>query len=206
MVGLEVRRKKPLRTVLSSSESLAVSGRPAGIKMGLDLFAERQFSFRKLIAGAGAFLQALCPLLDGGKVRQDELCGDNLNVSYGINRTRNMVNIRALKAADDLDDGINFADVAKELVAEPFSLACPFHETRDVNEFDGGRNDFLRFRKRRKLFQALVGDIDDAKIGLNRTEGKVCCVSFARAGDRVEERGLADIGQPGDTCFEHKAG
>jgi hypothetical protein len=31
-------------------------------------------------------------------------------------------------------------------------------------------------------------------------------VSFTRTGYRVEERGLSDVGQPGDTCFEHKAG
>ncbi len=204
--GLRSEKEKTIEGSSFLVGELRRQGLPARIKVGLDLFAERQFSLGKPIAGAGALLQALCAPLNSGQVRQDKLCVDHFNVSYGVNRTRHMVNIRALKAADNLNDGINFADVAKELVAEPLSLACPLHETCDVNEFNGGRNDFLRFRKRSKLSQALVGDVNDAKIGLNRTEGKVCHVSFAGTGHRIEERGLADIGQPGDTCFEHKAG
>ena len=97
-----------------------------------------------------------------------------------------MVNICALKAANDLHNSINLADVAKELVAQPFSLARPLHEAGYVNEFDGGWNDFLRFGKRGKLFQTFVGHVHDAKIGLNRTEGEVRCVGFAGTGDRIE--------------------
>ena len=168
MVGLEVRRKKPLRTLLSSSESLAVRAGLPESRWGWILSQSANSTFASLSPERAPFCRRSARFLTRGKVRKNQLCGDDLNVPHGIDRARHVVNIPALKAANNLDDRINLADVAKELVAEPFSLACSLHETCDVNEFDGGRDDFLRFRKRRKLVQTLVGDIDDANIGLNR--------------------------------------
>jgi hypothetical protein len=59
-----------------------------------------------------------------------------------------VVDVRILKTANNLDDRIHFTDVAEKLIAEPLSLAGTLHKSRNVDKFDGGRNDLLRFRKR----------------------------------------------------------
>ena len=162
-------------------------GRVAGIKVGLDLFAERQSSFGKLIARTGARCTRSARFLTVAKSARISSVVITSMSPYGINRAGHVVNICALKAADDLHDSINLADMPKELVAEPFSLARPLHEARYVNEFDGGRNDLLRFGKRGKLFQTFVGYVNDAKVGLDKFhEGEVCCVCFAGTGNRIE--------------------
>ena len=117
------------KTVEHSSFVVRESGRkrrPASIEVWLDFFAEGQFSLGKLVARAGAFLQALGALLHSGQVCQDKLCGYHLNVSHRVNRTCHVVDICALKAADNLHDGINFANMAEKLVTEPFPSLAPF--------------------------------------------------------------------------------
>jgi hypothetical protein len=41
-----------------------------------------------------------------------------------------------------VDDGVGFADVGQELVAQAFALGRTGHQTGDVDELDDGRLDF----------------------------------------------------------------
>ena len=151
-------------------------------------------------------MQPLGAFFHGREVRQNELRRNHFNVPHRVDRASHVVNIRTLETAHDLDDRVDFADVAQELIAESLSFARSLHQSRNIDEFDRCRNDFLRFRERRQLLEALVRNIHDADVRLDRAEGEIGCVSLAGAGDRVEESGLADIGQSDDSCFEHKAG
>ena len=51
--------------------------------------------------------------------------------------------------------------------------------------------------------QPRVGHGDDADVGVDGAEGIVGRLRLAGAGDGVEQRGLADVGQSDDSGSEH---
>ena len=55
-----------------------------------------------------------------------------------------MGDVAVLEAAHDMGDGVAFADIGEELVAEPLALRGAAHEAGDVDEGQPRRDDFLR--------------------------------------------------------------
>ena len=109
------------------------------------------------------------------------------------------MDVVVLEAADDLDDGVDFADVGEEFVAEPLPGAGALDEAGDVDELEDGGDNFLRLGDGAEFFQALIGDGDDAVVGVDGAEGIVGRLRLAGARDRVEERAFPDIGQTDDS-------
>ena len=68
-----------------------------------------------------------------------------------------MGDVVVLKAADDMDDGIDFADMAEKLVSQPFALAGAAHQTGDIGKIDLRRNNARRFGDLGQLEKPLVG-------------------------------------------------
>ena len=161
---------------------------------------------RRFRSGADFLLQTIVPLLQRGEIGQDEFGVDHLDVANRVDRAADVMDIRVLEATDDLHDRVDLANVAEELVAESFAGARAFHEARDVHKLDRGRDDLLRVRKFRERFEARVGHGDDAEIRIDRAEGVVRGLRFARARDGVEKRGLADIRQPDNSSAQHRRG
>ena len=115
-----------------------------------------------------------------------------------------MRDVRVFKTADDLHDGVHFADVAEEFVSQPFPLRCAFHQSGNVHELDGCRDDFVRFGDFGQRSQTRIRHFDDADIGINGAKRIILRSRLARARDSVEQRGLADIGQTDNSGFKHK--
>ena len=112
------------------------------VEVGEEFFEDGLFGFGVGVAGAEFFLVALYAFLEGGEVGKDELCGDGFDVADGVDGAGDVVDIGVGKAADDVDDGVDFADVGEELVAEAFALACAADEAGDIDDFDDGGDDF----------------------------------------------------------------
>jgi hypothetical protein len=90
---------------------------------------------------------------------------------------------------------IGFADMRQELVAQPFALARPRHQARNVDELDDGRDDAFGLHDRGELVQARVGQFDDADVRLDRAEG-IVFRSDPGLCQRVEQGGFPHVGQP----------
>ena len=173
-------------------------------------------------AGAVAFVQALEHLLcnlellharlialrfllktrDGlvkrAHVGQDQLGLDGFNVRAGVHAAIDVHDVRVAEEAHDFTDGIGFADVRKELVAQALALAGARHQTGDVDELDRCGNDLGRMVDFGQLLQTIVGNGDDADVGLDGGEGVIGCqTALVREGR--EQRGLAHVGQTHDT-------
>ena len=115
-----------------------------------------------------------------------------------------MDDVLVLEAADDLHDGVDFADVREELVAEAFALAAPFTRPAiSTNSIAAGITTFV-FAIRFSALQPRVRHRDDADVGLDGAEGIVRRLRLARAGDGVEEGGLADVRQSDDSGAQHR--
>ncbi len=103
-----------------------------------------------------------------------------------------------------MHNGVHFADVAEEFVAETFPLRCAFDQPGDIHELDccgdngGGFGDFGEW------LQTIIGDGHDADIRIDGAKGIVGRLRVAGAGYGIKQGGLANIWQPDNSGFEHK--
>jgi hypothetical protein len=114
-----------------------------------------------------------------------------------------MVDVGVLEAAHDLHDGVHLADVAEELVPEPFPLGGALDQPGDVDELDGCRDHDAGFGDPAERFEAVIRDGDDANIGIDGAKWVVGRLRLSGSGDGVEQGGLSDVGESDDSSFEH---
>ena len=112
--------------------------------MRLDLVDDRHQRCSLLVAALGFLVQLFPPPLDRIEIREDQLCGNCLDISHGIDAALNVMDVVVLEAADHVNDGIDFTDVAQKLVAEPFAGGGAFHQPCDINELHGSQDQFRR--------------------------------------------------------------
>lgn len=115
----------------------------AGIEMWNEFFGEGEFGLGDLVSAAGALLATIGAFFESSEVGEHELGIDDLDVTDGIDRSGDVVDVRTLKAADDLNDGVHLADVAQELVAETLALAGSCDEAGDIDKLNRGGKDFF---------------------------------------------------------------
>ena len=142
----------------------------------------------------GNLLHALHAVLHRFKVLELQLRINDLLVAHGVDRTVDMDHIAVVKAAQHVNDGIRFADVAQELVAEALALRCSLYQTCNVDNLDRGGHDASGMDQLGQLGETLVGHGDDTHVGLNGAEWEIgrLCLGITQA---VEQGGLAHIGQ-----------
>ena len=99
-----------------------------------------------------------------------------------------------------MDDSINFTDVAEELVAQTFTVACAFYKTCNINELYDSRCVFFRVVHFCQFVQSFVRHSNHANIRLDCAERKVCagCTSICNC---VKKGTFANIWQTHDTKF-----
>src|SRR5690606_9276855 len=112
---------------------------------------------------------------------------------------RHVDDVRVLEAAHDVADGVDFADVGQELVAQALAAGGAGDQAGDVHELDRGGDHLLRVDDVRQRVQARVRHRHHAHVGLDRAEGEVGR-GDARPGQRVEEGRLADVRQADDAA------
>jgi len=176
------------------------------VELGQDFFEQGEFGLGLHIAAAGVFGQLVFAFLEGGHVGEDQLGIDHFDIADRVHCAGHVMNVLVLKATDDLHDGIDFADMAEELVAESFALAGAFDQPGDIDEFDGGGDGLFRLGKRGQSVKPWVGNADDADVRLDRAERKIGRLRLAGAGDGVEEGGLAHVGKSDNSGLKHRCG
>src|SRR5262249_52149315 len=140
-------------------------------------------------------------LVDRLQIGKRELRVDRLDIGNRIDLTGDVYDVVIRETAHDMCHSVGLAYVRQELVAEAFSLRCTSDEPRDVDEFDDGRNHFLRLGNLRQLLQSGVRYRYDADVRLDRAKG-VVLRRDAGFGKGVEQSGLAHVGQSDDTALE----
>ena len=84
-----------------------------------------------------------------------------------------MHDIAVIETAEHVQDGVRFAYVGQELVAQALPLACALHQAGDVDDVDRGRDGAFRLAEVLQGLEPLVRDIGGAEIGLDGTKGEV---------------------------------
>src|SRR5882672_184689 len=117
-----------------------------------------------------------------------------------------MGDVGILKAAHHMSDRIDLADGGEKLVAETFALRGAAHQARNIDKGQPGRDDLAGFGDFRQFVEPGIGHRDLADIRLDGAERIIRRLRRRRLGQRIEQRRLADIGQPDNTAFEsHRA-
>ena len=80
-------------------------------------------------------------LLEAFEVGEHQLGLDRLGVGDRIDPALDMGDVAVLEAAQHVDDRVDLADVAEELVAEAFAVRGAAHQAGNVDEFELGLDD-----------------------------------------------------------------
>ena len=137
----------------------------------------------------------------GLEVAKDEFGFDHFPIVLGVDFAVDMDDVGVIKDADDMADGVAFANMGEELVTETFAFAGAFDEAGDVDEFDRGGDDFFGANGFSEFFEAMIWYFDDADIGVDCTKWIVGGVSAFGARKSVEKSGFANIWEAYDADF-----
>ena len=143
-----------------------------GVFVGLE---DRCLQLGRFVAsGLGGLDGAGEAALDGLEVFELQLVVDNLLVADGVDAAVDVGDVVVVEAAQDVQDGVGLAYVGKELVAQALALAGAFDQAGDVDNLYRGGHYRTRLAHLDQLGEALVGNGDDAHVGLDGAEGEVC--------------------------------
>ena len=92
-----------------------------------------------------------------------------------------------LEAAQDVDDGIDLADVGEELVAEALAFRGAAHQAGDIDEFQAGGDGLDRLADLGQYMKARVGHADAADVRFDGAERVVRRLGRGGGGQRVEQ-------------------
>ena len=178
---------------------------PPGLQRSDDLVQPGLFGDGDTVSATGVFgdpLDAPFGLLEVGK-RKLEL--DGLDVAQRVHVALGVHDARVAVGAHDVHERVGLADVGEEAVAEALPPVRAGDEPGDVVKVDGVVDDLRRAQSGGHLVQTPVHDGHHGDVGLDRGE-RVVGGLHPRAGERVEERGLAGVGQPDDAdASAHRA-
>jgi hypothetical protein len=102
-------------------------------------------------------------LLDELNILETQLLGDDVQVTDRIDVALDVDNLGIVEAPDDLEDGIDGADVRQEGVAETSTSGCTARQTSNVVDRQIGRHLRFGFVLLYQPVEALIGD-DDARL------------------------------------------
>ena len=163
--------------------------------------ALEHFDFRiVLFVALCELLGTLNAALQQLHIRHNQLQIDGLNVALRVNAALNMNDVRVVKAANNMHDGIHFSDMRQELVAQAFALGCTAHQTGNVNKFYNSRNGLGRLIHFAQLIQTFIRHAYHADI---RVDGAERIIRRLRAGirDGIEQGALSHVRQSDNTNF-----
>ena len=112
-----------------------------------------------------------------------------------------MDDIVVVKAAHNLNDGVCFADIREELVAQTLALRSTPNEARDIEKLDHCGHYFLSFVQLFENGEAFVGDGHDADVWLDGREWIICRQCRFLSDQCIKKCRFSDVGQANDSCL-----
>ena len=117
------------------------AGRFAVLEQRDDAFHQRHLFLGFLVIATRLLDRILDPALEALEISQHQFCFNDFGITQGIDRAFHMGNVAILETAKHINNGIGFADIAEELVAETLALGGTAHQTGNIDKFELGRDD-----------------------------------------------------------------
>ena len=106
------------------------------------------------------------------------------------------------ETAQDMGNGVDLANMPEKLVAEALAAGGAADQPGDIDKFQLGRDDLGRFAEARGDIEPFVGNRHSPEIWLDRAERVIRRLGRGGRGQRIEERGFADIRQSDNAAAE----
>ena len=116
-----------------------------------------------------------------------------------------MGDLFVLEGPDDVVDGIYFADVAEEMVAESLALGSALDDSSDVHDLQDCGDLGLGLVHFAELTETVIGYRHHCLVGIDGAEGVVFC-RYVQVGQHIVGGGLAHVGQSHDAHAESVCG
>ncbi len=134
-------------------------------------------------------------------VRKGELGVDGLGITKWVYGTIDVEDIGIVEGAHDLSDGIGFADVGQEFIAETLAFGGTFYETGDIDELDDRWDEFLGFVDSAEERETFIRNFNHTDIGVDGTERIVGAINLLLSDSR-EESGFTNVWEADDADLE----
>jgi hypothetical protein len=131
------------------------------------------------------------------QVGNGEFSLDSGDIGSGIGHPCDVNDVLRVEGTHHVAHGVDVANVGEELIAQPFTVAGPFHQAGNVNESDRGRNHFFAGEQFVEHAEARVRDRHHTGIGLDRCERIIGC-QHPGVCQRVEQGRLANVRESDD--------
>src|SRR5690606_28230020 len=136
------------------------------------------------------------------QVGQHQFGVDGFDVADGVDRSLDVGDVGILEAADDVQDGVDIANVGKEFVTQSFPHRGPPHDASDVDQLQDGGDHLLGRDVLLDELQAAVGNRHGPHVGLDGAKG-VVLAGDTRRRQGVEQSAFADVRQSNDACLHN---
>jgi hypothetical protein len=134
-------------------------------------------------------------LLDELNVLETELLADDVQVTDGVDITLDVNDLGIVEASNDLENGIDSADVRQEGVTKTSTGRGTTRQTGDIVDGQVGRDPRLGVVHLAQVIEAVIGDEDTRLLGVDGGIGEVGRVTKRALGDGLEERRFTDVGK-----------
>ena len=142
---------------------------------------------RVLVAAFQLAHQTGQALLDAFHIGQHQLHLDGFGIGHGVHAAFDMGDVVILETAQHMGDGVAFADIGQELIAQPLALGRALHQPRDVHKGHARGDDLLAACNLGQPVEPVIGHRHLAHVRLDRAEGKIGGLRGGRSGQRVEQ-------------------
>lgn len=154
------------------TDVLALLEQGENLLRGSLLFLEL-LHLERLTTTAGLLLQVLKGLLDELDILDTELLADDLEITDGIDITLDVDNFGIIETSDDLEDGIDGANVGQESVSETSTSRGTTGQTSNIVDGKVSGNSRLGVVVLAKPVVTLIGNNDTRLLRIDSGVGEV---------------------------------
>lgn len=128
---------------------------------------------KRLTATASLLAKGLKSLLDELDILDTKLLADNLKIADGVDVTLNVDNLGIIETSDDLEDGIDGANVGQESVTETGTSGSTTGQTSNIVDSLVSGHPRLGVVVLAQPFVTLIGNDDTRLLGVDSGVGEV---------------------------------
>lgn len=159
------------------------------------LLHEEVLHLERLTTTAGLLLVVLEGLLGELDILDAKLLADDLQITNGVDVTLDVDDLGIVEATDDLENGVDGANVGQESVTETSTSGGATGQTGNIVDGQVGRDLGLGLVLLAEPVEALIGDDDARLFGVDGSVGEVGRVTKVALGNGLEQRRFTYIGE-----------
>ena len=159
------------------------------------LLHEKVLHLKGLATTTGLLLVVLERLLGELNVLDAKLLTDDLQITDGVDITLDVDDLGIVEATDDLEDGIDGANVRQEGVTETSTSGGTTGQTSNVVDSEVSRDLGLGLVLLAEPVEAVIGDDDTGLFGVDGSVGEVGRVTKVALGNGLEQRRFTYVGE-----------